>query len=72
MEYKISETFPIDELVDRFYDKYKEKTGSAVSGKSKAVIKPPDIQSLNRKMYIANFQSQHSWRHPFWWSALTS
>jgi translation initiation factor 2 subunit 2 len=53
--YKVNKTYNTDILVDRFCDKYKSITGNSNSGRSRTVIKAPEIQSLNRKIYIKNF-----------------
>ena len=53
--YKIEKTYPLLELIDRFDNKYTNITGY-VGGKSKTVIKYPEVQMLNKKMYIQNFK----------------
>lgn len=53
--YKINKTYNIDQLADRFAEKYKTITGASNTGKSKTVIKEPIIQNLNKKTFIKNF-----------------
>jgi len=53
--YKINKTYDIGKLVDRFCEQYKSITGNSNSGKFKTVIKAPEIQPLNKKIYIQNF-----------------
>ena len=48
----IKKTYDIDFLVSRFTEKYEEKTDGL---KAKNSIKGPDIQPMNRKIYIKNF-----------------
>lgn len=54
-ETKIQKTYDINTLVERFHKKYIIATGGKTTGKSKTVIKTPDIQIQNRKMQINNF-----------------
>lgn len=54
--YKVNKSFDVFKLVERFNSKYKEITG-ANSGKLRTVVKAPEIQSLNKKIYIQNFES---------------
>ena len=54
--YRINNPYDIDDLVNRFSEKYIEITGS-LGGKAKASIKRPEIQPLNRKVYIHNFRA---------------
>ncbi|AYV84594.1 MAG: translation initiation factor 2 subunit beta [Hyperionvirus sp.] len=47
--------YDIETLVERFHTLFLVTTGGKKVGKSKAVIKTPDIQIQNRKMQINNF-----------------
>ena len=53
--YKINKPYDIEKLVDRFSTNYKSLTGNTNGITSKIVIKTPDIQLLNKKVYIKNF-----------------
>lgn len=53
--YKINNAYDIQTLIDRFSDKYKSLTGNLNSGKFKTIIKAPEIQLINKKIYIINF-----------------
>lgn len=53
--YKIDKIYEINSLIDRFNDQYKIVTGNANGGKFKTIVKAPEIQPLNRKVYIHNF-----------------
>lgn len=55
--YKINNTYEIDYLVNRFCDKYKSITGNSNMGISKTVIKAPEIQTINKKIYLKNFEN---------------
>ena len=54
--YMINKTYDIEKLVDRFCSAYKSTTGNSNNGKFRAVIKAPEIQPFNRKIYIQNFK----------------
>lgn len=54
--YKISKTYNIETLIDRFCCTYKSITGNSSIGKFKTVIKALEIQPINKKIYILNFK----------------
>jgi Translation initiation factor 2, beta subunit (eIF-2beta)/eIF-5 N-terminal domain len=49
------EFYDVDFLVDRFHIQYTEITGLSDSGKSKTIIKRPEIDIKNKKTFINNF-----------------
>jgi translation initiation factor 2 subunit 2 len=54
--FKIKNAYDINYLIERFSDKYKDITGNSNSGKFKTIIKAPEIQSFNKKIFIQNFK----------------
>ena len=55
--YKIEKTYDIEKLIERFNEKYAEITSQSNSNNAKLIVKPPEVQMVNKKTCTKNFKA---------------